>query len=75
MDSRVDLQGPGPFSIGPVQSASARALPSMVQMTLHVTAGDEPHPRAIHVQLTPAMASKLATALGAAAKEIETRNY
>jgi hypothetical protein len=75
MDSRVDFQGLGPFSIGPAQSASARALPSMVQMTLNVIIGDDPQPRPIHVQMTHGVASKLAAALGAAATEIEMRDY
>jgi hypothetical protein len=73
MPSGVHFRGAGPFSIGPAQSASARALSSTVEMTLAAIVGSDPKPRPIAVQMAHQVANVLGHKLVDAAVVVEAR--
>jgi hypothetical protein len=73
MAINVLFQGSGPFAIDAAQSASARSLERVVEMTINCIVGDDPHPRPIYVQMTHGVANQLGHDLIKAAIEVETR--
>ena len=73
MTGKVQFLGPGPFSVGPAQSASAKSVSGIVQGTINVVVGDDPHPRPIAIQMTHGVANRLGHQLIGAALEIEAQ--
>lgn len=71
-DSKIAFIGPGPFSIGTAQSASAQALGSSVQITVWAVVGEDPTPRPINMQISRKNANALSSALLKAAIQVKT---
>jgi hypothetical protein len=66
-DSGITFQGPGPFALPVVQSASATALGENVEMTLRVSV--DGRIELVYTQMIERVASELATQLIAASTQ------